>query len=742
MTLYDPPGVGDERGGSATSSSTSLSSHQHNSSSSSTSATSSRPSSSSGAPVGGGYYRHGGDHLSRFLEGSIETAVEAACFLRSRGGLGGGGGDEGEDEDDEEISAQVLSKKFQHLSEEQVAILSNLSQQQLLKVVDRVCERQHPLDAVLDSVAGDIAANVRKVAEEQRLADQGGGDGTCQFEEDALVGGGGKGGSDLDKVTAMTASASLFTMNSKSRSAEHLAPDYFLHVARFVPLRLSFEERVFLRLLESTLEVSEYTDKIDILCGGNKARRIAREIRQVCAILSGLSLAHNYEEGQRLLRDHDFVSNRAFFQSVFEIGRRYKILNPERMRSAYGKLIYLLMDAKKPEVQQLLQFDCVIPVNTVYSLLITKKNGLELLKDPLVRIATMEIMPEGKSRHQIQKEIKEKQNAVKTLARKYAGKETQKSSPGFFGLRLSFFQRSDSCSSDEGGLSSSSGRCAGLGGGPGEGGGSDMDVLTPEEIEQCLYSLGDHNTYLRFNREPCDRMIGFLRQYFDPGEPEEGYSLAISSGCAGARLTHSHSRQFVYVLQSLTLWREVCSDMFVLWQMAEADMLHTGNYYRLRDTGQGLNRVQDCPRVSNAMRTILERVQRLTTSWVGSSVVHLGDHNVPNALMFIDKYTQVPRILGPLVLCLEKLPEVYESKPAMRNYFDNQFGGLHALRKRILCDFFRHAFDGSGADNFFDAGSCIDGRLTSAWNWCSTIEKKSFFPAFLLTGFQGFDGKF
>jgi hypothetical protein len=26
--------------------------------------------------------------------------------------------------------------------------------------------------------------------------------------------------------------------------------------------------------------------------------------------------------------------------------------------------------------------------------------------------------------------------------------------------------------------------------------------------------------------------------------------------------------------------------------------------------------------------------------------------------------------------------------------------------------------------NFFDAGSCIDGRLTSAWNWCSKIEKK------------------
>ena len=37
-------------------------------------------------------------------------------------------------------------------------------------------------------------------------------------------------------------------------------------------------------------------------------------------------------------------------------------------------------------------------------------------------------------------------------------------------------------------------------------------------------------------------------------------------------------------------------------------------------------------------------------------------------------------------------------------------------------------------DNFFDAGSCIDGRLTSAWNWCSMLEKKRYFYVFLLTG--------
>lgn len=207
-------------------------------------------------------------------------------------------------------------------------------------------------------------------------------------------------------------------------------PEYYLTIAKYAPLRLSFEERKLMRLLDSTLHVSEYTDKIDIIHEGNKARKIVREIKEVCAILSGLAIAHNYDEGQRLVRDREYATNAEFFRNVFEIGRRYKILNPDKIRNSYGKLIYFLMDSRKPEIQELLNFDCVAPVKTVFSLLATKRNGLDLLQDPKIRIATMEIAPEGKSRAEIQRAITEKEAAVRYLTHKYGSAKTG----GFRGL--------------------------------------------------------------------------------------------------------------------------------------------------------------------------------------------------------------------------------------------------------------------------------------------------------------------
>lgn len=278
----------------------------------------------------------------------------------------------------------------------------------------------------------------------------------------------------------------------------------------------------------------------------------------------------------------------------------------------------------------------------------------------------------------------------------------------------------------------------------------------------------DNDSFLNSNRVPIDKIIDYLKKYFAPGRIQEGYSLSIVSGQHGARLSHSHERQYYFALQSLTLWRDIIDDMFRLWHMAEEDLLSETVTYSLQDTGQGMQRVQQSPRTYKAMQRILSRVQASVGHWVGSSVVHMGDHNVPNALSFIDKYTQgkcmlsnkngalnlvprsltllftfgVPRILGPIVSCLENLERICEENDGIKDFVNSGYGGMEKLRKDILHDFFKSAFDGSGADNFYDAGSCIDGRLTSAWNWCSQLPTKPFYPIFKLTGFIGFDGEF
>lgn len=136
-----------------------------------------------------------------------------------------------------------------------------------------------------------------------------------------------------------------------------------------------------------------------------------------------------------------------------------------------------------------------------------------MLREDLIAVATKEIYSEGRSRREIQKDIKAKERAIETLASKYH-----------------------------------------------------RNGVTQEQLRQCLYSIGDNHAFLRTNRDPCDRMILYLKQYFHPTDAKNGKtSLAIRSGKGGARLSHDHSKQYAYVVQSLTLWREILhgTDIFI-----------------------------------------------------------------------------------------------------------------------------------------------------------------------------------
>ncbi|KAK9472762.1 uncharacterized protein V1510DRAFT_416844 [Dipodascopsis tothii] len=455
--------------------------------------------------------------------------------------------------------------------------------------------------------------------------------------------------------------------------------------AKYIPVRLTQQERKLLRLLEAALNVSEYTDKVDILAYASKAKRIVGQLKEVCSILAGLVVATDMKLGQEMFDDRDFAKNAKWFKKIFEIGRRYKIMNPERMRDSFGKLMYMVMDSRLPEVSQAMEFDLYMPILTVYSFL-ESKDALGLLDDNLIVQATAEIYSDRKSRAQIQGEIRRKERAIEQLAAKYSNTNVSR-----------------------------------------------------EEIRQCLYSIGDNHSYLRSNKEPVERILKYLQQHFHPERIDDEYKLAISYGKGGARLSHDHAKQYHYVYQSLSLWSIILNNMFMLWSLADQDLLSTNGRYRLTDTGQGLNRVQQCPAVSRAMHTIINQAQQKTKSWIGSSVVHLGDHTVPNAWFFLDKYIQIPQILNPLDLVLRNIDTIVRD-PFVDQYAQAQFGSVDDLKKTILCDFFKHAFDGSGADNFIDAGSCIDGRLTSAWNWANSISKKPFLKIFMLCGFTGFNG--
>lgn len=152
----------------------------------------------------------------------------------------------------------------------------------------------------------------------------------------------------------------------------------------------------------------------------------------------------------------------------------------------------------------LLSFSCVKPIKTVYSVL-EEYDATDLLRDDLIISATKEIYSEGRTQRSVQKDIKSKERAIEVLSARYA-----------------------------------------------------RDGLSQENVRQCLYSIGDNHAFLRVNRDPCDKMIGYLKEYFHPTHAEDRQSsLAIRMGRGGARLSHDHSKQYAYVLQSLTLWREI-----------------------------------------------------------------------------------------------------------------------------------------------------------------------------------------
>ena len=184
--------------------------------------------------------------------------------------------------------------------------------------------------------------------------------------------------------------------------------------AKYIPLRLSYLERKHLRLVNGSINVSDYTSCVDRPFK-SRTKRHHCQLQNICAFLSGLIASADYSKGQEILDERNFGECENFIKAVLEIARRYKITNPEKMRSEYGKLVLLMQDAISKDVKPLLGVDISQPVRTVYDLL-SESGGLKVLEDRFIEIATQEILPDKrKSRSQIQAEIKLKEKAINKL---------------------------------------------------------------------------------------------------------------------------------------------------------------------------------------------------------------------------------------------------------------------------------------------------------------------------------------
>ena len=113
--------------------------------------------------------------------------------------------------------------------------------------------------------------------------------------------------------------------------------------------------------------------------------------------------------------------------------------------------------------------------------------------------------------------------------------------------------------------------------------------LSDVDIQRVIDSISDNEAYLTFNVGPVDRAIQILKETFNPNKPDEYYSLELkmklrktfmSLGGFSSRyinnsacLSHDHATQYTFVLQSLTLWRQVMRFLPKLWLYTDIDLI-------------------------------------------------------------------------------------------------------------------------------------------------------------------------
>ena len=202
----------------------------------------------------------------------------------------------------------------------------------------------------------------------------------------------------------------------KLSTSDEVATSHNVERFKYIPIRLSQQEREILTVLEAALEVSEYTDNVDVVYSHlrqSRLNRIISSLGEMLSISAGLMVAANVTKGEHLLKDKSLNENIPFFRDMFEVGRRYKIMNPTKMRDTYGKLMWILMDSEADAVKRELGINLIKELQTVYTFL-RDRGGLDLLAAPTLDAATA-TLDNARSREELSANAREKAQAVEEV---------------------------------------------------------------------------------------------------------------------------------------------------------------------------------------------------------------------------------------------------------------------------------------------------------------------------------------
>ena len=108
--------------------------------------------------------------------------------------------------------------------------------------------------------------------------------------------------------------------------------------------------------MNASINVSNYTASVDSDIQLSKNKRSHKQAQNIYTFLTSLVFANSYPMGQTVLEEKNFAQFEDIIKDMLEIARRYKITNPEKLRSEYGKLIMLMQDAVSPDIESFIGY--------------------------------------------------------------------------------------------------------------------------------------------------------------------------------------------------------------------------------------------------------------------------------------------------------------------------------------------------------------------------------------------------